>query len=107
MKGSGHRPSCPSVRRGWCCSRSLDVSLRSVCGGWELTAQHLGFAKGKLAPIDLDKEEVHNLMRPYHQCLVRDEPVTTEGDIAGKINMGIGGINACVICRKWRPDDIQ
>jgi len=23
------------------------------------------------------------------------------GDIAGKINMGIGGINACVICRKW------
>jgi 3-oxoacyl-[acyl-carrier-protein] synthase II len=78
----------------------------SVCGGWELTAQHLGFAKGKLAPIDLEKEEVHNLMRPYHQCLVRDEPVTMEGDIAGKINMGIGGINACVICRKWIPEHI-
>jgi len=78
----------------------------SVCGGWELTAQHLGFAKGKLAPIDLGEEEVHNLMRPYHQCLVRDEPVTMAGDIAGKINMGIGGINACVICRKWRPEDI-
>ena len=75
----------------------------SVCGGWELTAQHLGFAKGKLAPIDLDKEEVHNLMRPYHQCLVCDEPVAMEGDISGKINMGIGGINACVICRKWKP----
>jgi len=75
----------------------------SVCGGWELTAQHLGFAKGKLAPIDLDEEEAHNLMRPYHQCLVRDEPVMMEGDIAGKINMGIGGINACVICRKWKP----
>jgi hypothetical protein len=27
--------------------------------------------------------------------------VTMEGDIAGKINMGVGGINACVICRKW------
>jgi 3-oxoacyl-[acyl-carrier-protein] synthase II len=79
----------------------------SVCGGWELTSQHLGFAKGKLAPIDLDKEEVHNLMQPYHQCLVRDEPVATEGDIAGKINMGIGGINACVICRKWKADDIS
>ncbi len=79
----------------------------SVCGGWELTAQHLGFAKGKLAPIDLEKEEVHNLMRPYHQCLVGDEPVAMEGDIAGKINMGIGGINACVICRKWKADDIS
>lgn len=74
----------------------------SVCGGWELTAQHIGFAKGKLLPIDLEKDEVHDQMRPYHHCLVGDEPVTMEGDIAGKINMGVGGINACVICRKWK-----
>jgi hypothetical protein len=73
----------------------------SVCGGWELTAQHIGFAKGKLLPIDLEAEEVHDQIRPYHHCLVRDEPVSMEGDIAGKINMGVGGINACVICRKW------
>jgi 3-oxoacyl-(acyl-carrier-protein) synthase len=73
----------------------------SVCGGWELTAQHIGFAKGKLLPIDLEEDEVHDQIRPYHHCLVRDEPVTMEGDIAGKINMGVGGINACVICRKW------
>ena len=78
----------------------------SVCGGWELTAQHIGFAKGKLLPVDLEKDEVHDQMRPYHHCLVGDEPVTTEGDIAGKINMGVGGINACVICRKWKnPGD--
>jgi 3-oxoacyl-(acyl-carrier-protein) synthase len=74
----------------------------SVCGGWELTAQHLGFAKGKLLPIDLEQDEVHDLIRPYHHCLVGEEPVTLEGDIAGKINMGIGGINACVICRRWK-----
>jgi 3-oxoacyl-(acyl-carrier-protein) synthase len=73
----------------------------SVCGGWELTAQHIGFAKGKLLPIDLEEDEVHDQIWPYHHCLVRDEPVTMEGDIAGKINMGVGGINACVICRKW------
>ena len=73
----------------------------SVCGGWELTAQHMGFAKGKLLPVDLEKDEVHDQMRPYHHCLVGDESVTMEGDIAGKINMGVGGINACVICRKW------
>jgi 3-oxoacyl-(acyl-carrier-protein) synthase len=73
----------------------------SVCGGWELTAQHMGFAKGKLLPVDLEKDEVHDQIRPYHHCLVGDESITMEGDIAGKINMGVGGINACVVCRKW------
>jgi 3-oxoacyl-[acyl-carrier-protein] synthase II len=73
----------------------------SVCGGWELTAQHMGFSKGKLLPIDLVENELHDQLRPYHKCLVCDEPETMEGDIAGKINMGVGGINACVICRRW------
>lgn len=76
----------------------------SVCGGWELTAQHLGFSKGKLMPMHLDADEVHDQIRPYHRCLVGEEAVATHGEIAGKINMGIGGINACVICRRWRPD---
>ena len=73
----------------------------SVCGGWELTAQHLGFSKGKLLPIDLDEIGLHDNIRPYHHCLVSDEQEAKEGDIAGKINMGVGGINVCVICRRW------
>ena len=73
----------------------------SVCGGWELTAQHLGFSKGKLLPIQLDENELHDNVRPYHRCLVSNEQEIKEGDIAGKINMGVGGINACVICRRW------
>ena len=73
----------------------------SVCGGWELTAQHLGFAKGKLMPIDLEGDEIHSRIRPYHCCLVSKNPEAVEGRITGKINMGVGGINACVICRRW------
>ena len=73
----------------------------SVCGGWELTAQHMGFVKGKLMPINLDESEVHDQIRPYHRCLVGEDPVAATGKYAGKINMGIGGINACVICRRW------
>jgi 3-oxoacyl-(acyl-carrier-protein) synthase len=73
----------------------------SVCGGWELTAQHLGFAEGKLMPINLDEGEIHPQMRPYHCCLVGSDGETPEGDIAGKINMGVGGINVCIICRRW------
>jgi hypothetical protein len=74
----------------------------SVCGGWELTAQHLGVAKGKLMPIDLDESEIHPRMRPYHCCLVGNDGETPTGDIAGKINMGVGGINTCVMCRRWK-----
>jgi len=73
----------------------------SVCGGWELTAQHLGFAKGKLLPINLDEGEIHPQIRPYHCCLVGSDAEMPQGDIAGKINMGVGGINVCVICRRW------
>jgi 3-oxoacyl-(acyl-carrier-protein) synthase len=73
----------------------------SVCGGWELTAQHLGFSKGKLLPVDLNECEMHAQMRPYHCCLVGTDPGPMTGEIAGKINMGVGGINACVICRRW------
>jgi 3-oxoacyl-(acyl-carrier-protein) synthase len=73
----------------------------SVCGGWELTAQHLGFAKGDLLPVDLKEDELHGQIRPYNCSLVQEDGAPLEGDVAGKINMGVGGINACVICRRW------
>ncbi len=73
----------------------------SVCGGWELTAQHLGFAKGKLLPVNLASNELHDQIRPYFHRIVQDETHPAEGDVAGKINMGVGGINACTICRRW------
>ncbi len=46
-------------------------------------------------------EEIHEQVRPYFSCLVADEKRVIEGDVAGKINMGVGGINACTICRRW------
>jgi hypothetical protein len=73
----------------------------SVSGGWELTAQHLGFSKGELLPVNLGSAEIHEKIRPYYQRLVQDEARPTEGDVAGKINMGVGGINACTICKRW------
>ena len=73
-----------------------------VCGGWELTAQHLGFAKGKLHPVDIDASELHpQIAAVYNNCLVGREETAPPGGVAGKINMGIGGINACIICRRW------
>lgn len=73
----------------------------SVCGGWELTAQHLGFAKGLLHPIDLGEEEIHPQMRDYSRSLIVEDVTELEGKVAGKLNMGVGGVNACVISRLW------
>ncbi len=76
----------------------------SVCGGWELTAQHMGFAKGILHPVDLEEGEIHPRIRPHQESLVRQQSVELEGRVAGKLNMGVGGVNACVISRLWEED---
>ena len=76
----------------------------SVCGGWELTAQHIGFARGILHPVDLAEGELHPRIRPHQKSLLQHEEAELEGRVAGKLNMGVGGVNACVISRLWEED---
>jgi 3-oxoacyl-(acyl-carrier-protein) synthase len=76
----------------------------SVCGGWELTAQHMGFARGLLHPVDLAESELHPKIRPHHEALTRHEVASLNGRVAGKLNMGVGGVNACVISRLWEEE---
>lgn len=73
----------------------------SVCGGWELTAQHLGIIENTILPVNLEEDEIHGHIRPYAKQLVRNEGHDFDGKWAGKINMGVGGINGCLICKKW------
>jgi 3-oxoacyl-(acyl-carrier-protein) synthase len=75
----------------------------AACGGWELTAQHLGLARGKLHPVHLSPDELHPLVQPHLMRLVKDAPVTVDGGVCGKISMGVGGINCCVVSRAWSP----
>jgi len=76
----------------------------SVCGGWELTAQHMGLAKGIVHPVDLEEDELHPRIRPHHEALVEHERAVLNGGVAGKLNMGVGGVNACVISRLWEEE---
>lgn len=76
----------------------------SVCGGWELTAQHIGFARGILHPVDLEEDELHPQIRPHQDSLLQHEHAELEGRVAGKLNMGVGGVNACVISRLWEEE---
>ncbi len=73
----------------------------SVGGAWELMAQHLGAEDGVLYPTVLSERELNEEIGALHDRFVFDEPVPFKGCYAGKINMGVGGINACVISRRW------
>jgi 3-oxoacyl-(acyl-carrier-protein) synthase len=73
----------------------------AASGGWELTAQYLGLVEGKLAPTPLTAEALNPQIgaAPYEYVFgeARDAPP----GLAGKLSMGIGGINACVVSRRW------
>jgi 3-oxoacyl-[acyl-carrier-protein] synthase II len=70
-------------------------------GGWELTAQYLGYERGRLYPTPLSRGELNREIAALHDLFVFDEACAAPGGPAGKLSMGIGGINACVISRPW------
>lgn len=70
-----------------------------VGGGWELTAQYLGYMRGALYPTPLAKEELHPSIAGRHRLFVFDRECKVRPGPAGKLSMGVGGVNACVISR--------
>jgi 3-oxoacyl-[acyl-carrier-protein] synthase II len=74
----------------------------SAGGGWELTAQYLGYEQGRLFPTPLKQDELNESIRQVHERFVFEAACDTPPGLAGKLSMGIGGINACVISRPLR-----
>ncbi|MBV9265339.1 MAG: beta-ketoacyl synthase [Acidobacteriaceae bacterium] len=68
-------------------------------GGWELTAQYLGYEAGEVFPTPLKPGELNAAIAHLHKDFVFDAACALPGRLAGKLSMGIGGINACVISR--------
>lgn len=73
----------------------------SVGGGWELTAQHLGLKAGLLYPSPLTEATLNTEIGSLPFRYVLDVAMPNPDGVAGKLSMGIGGINACVISRHW------
>jgi len=76
----------------------------SVGGGWELTAQHLGMAKGRLYPVPVTEGELHADVKVHDAKFVQVEGCPIDYGYGGKLSMGIGGTNSCVISRTWEPE---
>ncbi|NKB88038.1 MAG: beta-ketoacyl synthase [Acidobacteria bacterium] len=73
----------------------------SCCGGWELMAQHLGIVAGRLHPTPLNAEALNATIAEVGYDFVLDQGCDAPAGAAGKLSMGVGGINACVISRPW------
>jgi 3-oxoacyl-(acyl-carrier-protein) synthase len=76
----------------------------SAGGGWELTAQYLSHQRGKLFPTPLAEKDLNSKIGDLHQRIVFDSPRPFPPKLGGKLSMGIGGINACVISRPWKSE---
>ena len=68
-------------------------------GGWEFTAQYLGYAEGRLYPTPLTPEELNPEIKSLNGAFVFRDSCPFPGKLAGKLSMGIGGINACVLSK--------
>jgi 3-oxoacyl-[acyl-carrier-protein] synthase II len=79
----------------------------SVGGGWELTAQHLGLSKGRLYPMTLTEGELHADVQLQKAKFVQAQGCEVEPGYSGKLSMGVGGINSCVISRPWDPEYVE
>ncbi len=77
----------------------------SVGGGWELTAQHMGVAKGKLYPMPLTEGELHADVKVHSAKFVDHNGREVGRGYTGKLSMGVGGINSCVISRPWDDEE--
>ncbi len=77
-----------------------------AAGGWELTAQYLGYEAGHLFPTPLAEAELNHEIGRVHQRFVFNRACDIPKGLAGKLSMGVGGINACVISRPWPAERI-
>lgn len=78
----------------------------SVGGGWELTAQHLGMSRGKLYPMPLTEGELHADVKVHSARFVDEKGCEIAHGYSGKLSMGVGGVNSCVISRPWDASDV-
>jgi len=79
----------------------------SVGGGWELTAQHLGTVAGRLFPAPLTEDEIHADVQLHGARFVQVDGCEAPAGLAGKLSMGIGGINSCVVSRPWSEEPLE
>jgi 3-oxoacyl-[acyl-carrier-protein] synthase II len=71
----------------------------SAGGGWELTAQYLGAERGVIFPTPLTAEDMNIEIGEVHGRWVFGDACPLPRAPVGKLSMGVGGVNACVVSK--------
>ena len=86
----------------------LRIIVDPMVGGTIRSIEHRGLGLSVLGKVPwkaettpLDPAEVHPSISELGQELVHRRPVEFPDRPVGKLSMGVGGINACVISRPW------
>ncbi|MEM7353333.1 MAG: beta-ketoacyl synthase N-terminal-like domain-containing protein [Acidobacteriota bacterium] len=77
----------------------------SAGGGWELTAQYLGYERGEIYPTPLRRQELNEQIATVHEKFAFEAGCSAPRGAVGKLSMGVGGINACVVSRPLGDDE--
>jgi len=64
-------------------------------------------SKGRLFPMTLTEGELHADVQVQQAKFVQAQGCAVESGYSGKLSMGVGGINSCVISRPWDPDYVE
>jgi hypothetical protein len=67
----------------------------------------MGLVKGRLFPIALTEGELHADVKIHSAKFVQVDGCEVPRGYSGKLSMGIGGINSCVISRPWDEEYLE
>jgi 3-oxoacyl-(acyl-carrier-protein) synthase len=75
----------------------------ATAGGWELTALALDLANGVALPSGVPRDALHPFIRARWGEQIVCEPRPLAGAVAAKIMLGVGGITAFAVLRRFDP----
>jgi hypothetical protein len=58
-------------------------------------------------PVPLTEGELHADVKVHSARFVQTDGCEVARGYSGKLSMGVGGINSCVISRPWDPQEVE
>ena len=64
-------------------------------------------AKGHIYGVALTEGELHADVKVHEAKFVQAAGCRIDRGYSGKLSMGVGGVNSCVISRPWDPEFVE
>ena len=89
-----------SQRRALTGELTLRADARLGASSTRAYVEHL--ARRQVYPTTLGRDELNEQIAGEHTAFLYTDAAPADGEYAGKLSMGVGGINACIISRRLK-----